>query len=373
VSRLGTVSVVQLVLAHYNYPFYRCLSKRLGGDVCFVVGDRFFGGSPVSVQTEDLWRQDTMNRFVGKQLVYQWRLPRVIFDSKVAVLEFNPRILSNVYVAWWRRRHGLATVWWGHGLSRRTGAGWLSRAARVGLAKQADAVVLYDDRSRQDLVDVGVDPEKLFVARNSIDVDSVARLAKDGIGSERRNVIFVGRLVPDKKIDLLLKAFAIAVVDLPGETDLIIVGDGPDRAQLEACAGTLGLAQRVRFVGELIEEARLAPLFDSSVVFIHPSAIGLAAIHSLAHGVPVLFAEGEEHGPEVEALVPGKNSETFRADDAADLAGLLVQSVAKPDEMRMMGRAGMVAMREAFGVEQMANVFESALAYAARVDSNVPI
>ena len=58
-------------------------------------------------------------------------------------------------------------------------------------------------------------------------------------------------------------------------------------------------------------------------------------------------------------------SDTFRADDSHDLARQLVAMTTRPADMRRMGRSGMAAMQEAFGVEQMADVFEQAIFYAA--------
>jgi glycosyltransferase involved in cell wall biosynthesis len=359
------VAVVQLVLTHYNYPLYQRLSERFRGNVCFVVGDRFFRGSPVSIATKGLWRHDVTNSFVANRLVWQGPLPKVVFDSTVAILELNPRILSNWYAAWRRRRRGLATVWWGHGLSRRKAAGAWSRALRRAFIRGADAVVVYDERSRRELIELGVTADKLFVAPNSIDVDAAARLAGDHEPGERRHILFIGRLVREKKIELLLEAFAIAVGGLPTGTCLLIVGDGPEKHQLQARADALGVTERVRFLGEIHDEETVAPVFGRSIVVAHPSAIGLAAIHSLAYGVPVLFAQGEEHGPEVEVLIPGTNSDTFRADDARDLARQLVAMTTRPGDMRQMGRSGMAAMQKAFGVERMADVFERAIFYAA--------
>ena len=115
-------------------------------------------------------------------------------------------------------------------------------------------------------------------------------------------IFAIGRLVPQKGFDLLIRAFAKACLPIH---DLIIAGDGPERPALEALAVEHQLANRVRFLGEA-DRATAASLFTGCSFFILPSrhepmgivnleamAAGKAVIASKVGGVPEIVMDGE--------------------------------------------------------------------------------
>lgn len=138
------------------------------------------------------------------------------------------------------------------------------------------------------------------------------------------DLIFLGRLVSQKGCDTLLQALG----HLRGRGHrprLTVIGDGPDRAALETLAGTLGIAEQVRFAGWL-QGRQLADELNRHRVFVAPSRIeepfGIVALEALACGcVPVVSARGGL----VDAI--GPHGLTFpNGDDAAlaeRLAGIL--------------------------------------------------
>src|SRR5207245_152363 len=76
-----------------------------------------------------------------------------------------------------------------------------------------------------------------------------------GHSSERLDVLFVGRLVPVKRVDLLLEA-----VSLCDGVHLTVVGDGPERDRLVALAAALAVGERVAFLGALAHKEVMAEL-----------------------------------------------------------------------------------------------------------------
>ncbi|WP_405912920.1 glycosyltransferase [Streptomyces sp. NBC_00963] len=105
----------------------------------------------------------------------------------------------------------------------------------------------------------------------------------------------VGRLVPGKRFDLLVRAVAA----LPG-VRLVLAGDGPEREPLRVLAGRLGAGDRVHFLGEcdaLPDGPHTGPtvpaVLDAVDVFVSASeeeSFGLAVVEALAAGLPVLHA-----------------------------------------------------------------------------------
>lgn len=137
----------------------------------------------------------------------------------------------------------------------------------------------------------GIDCERF---RHDPEVRAATR-ALLGIPSGAFVVGGVGRLVPGKRFDLLVRAVAA----LPA-VRLVLAGDGPERETLEALAGRLGAGDRVHFLGEcdaLPDGPHTGPtvpaVLDAVDVFVSASAeesFGLAVVEALAAGLPVLYA-----------------------------------------------------------------------------------
>ena len=146
----------------------------------------------------------------------------------------------------------------------------------------------------------------------------------------------IGRHVPQKGFDILLRAFADA--RLPGH-DLLLAGDGPERAALETLASELDLEGRVTFIGRA-DRPTAVSLFQGCAFFVLPSrmepqgivnleamAAGKAVIASKVGGVPEIVLDGETG-----LLIPGA--------DVPALAAALTRLAADPALRRHLGDAG---------------------------------
>ncbi|MFD9715216.1 glycosyltransferase [Streptomyces sp. NPDC059076] len=185
-----------------------------------------------------------------------------------------------------------------------------TRALYLGSERIGSATVAVSETVARRLRDWGVPAGRIHVVPNGIDAahfryDPKARLtvrARLGIAPDTFVVGGVGRLVPGKRFDALVRAVAA----LPG-VHLVLAGDGPERTALAALAARLGVTDRVRLLGECagdtgahgaLAEQRHAPtvpqLLSAVDVFVSASreeAFGLAVVEALAAGLPVL------HGP----------------------------------------------------------------------------
>jgi glycosyltransferase involved in cell wall biosynthesis len=140
-------------------------------------------------------------------------------------------------------------------------------------------------------------------------------------------LVYAGRLVPEKRVDLLLAAVARLPAAEAGPL-LAVIGDGPDRERLEALARGLGLAARVRFRGLVPTAADLWREMAGARVAVQPSAregFGLFPLEAMAAGLPVVHCESpwsavaELVRHDVEGLVTAPRPEAL----GAALAGLL--------------------------------------------------
>ncbi|TMQ73353.1 MAG: glycosyltransferase family 4 protein [Candidatus Eisenbacteria bacterium] len=177
----------------------------------------------------------------------------------------------------------------------------------------------------------GIDAARIHVIYNSLDYGAQKRerekvtpgdlvmIRRELFGDTEKPVaICTTRLTQARRLDLLIEALAL----LRGrgrEVNLLLVGDGPERANLQAQAAALGLS--VHFYGACYDEAKLARLVMASNVTVAPGRVGLTAMTSLGYGCPVItHSNPDEQMPEWEAIIPGKTGSLFTLNDVQDLA-----------------------------------------------------
>ena len=225
----------------------------------------------------------------------------------------------------------------------------LTRADRivVSSARLADhARELADFRSKCVVIPFGIDVERLE-ATPAV----TARAAQIVAEHPGPRVLFIGRLVPYKGVDVLIDAMA----SVPRATALIL-GDGPLRSELAARAAASGVAGRVRFLGAL-PDAEVVAHLHACDVFVLPSVsrqetFGVAQLEAMACGRPVVSTDLETGVPwvnqhEVTGLVvPPGNSERL-----SDALGTLLSDEALRNRL---GAAARERVEREFTTERMA-------------------
>lgn len=211
----------------------------------------------------------------------------------------------------------------------------LYRRLEHALARVSDALIGVSQATVDDLVRLGVaKPAKFRVVPLGLDLERLAE-PNAALGGELRGelglaeddvlLVFVGRVVPIKRLDLLLRSLSLARESEP-RLQLAIVGDGDVRPQLEQQAAGLGIADAVHFRGYRRE---LRPIF---------AAADIAVLCSENEGTPVSLIEAAAAGLPSVATEVGGVSEVVSQE-----TGLLV----RPGEARLFADALVRMARDA--------------------------
>lgn len=161
-------------------------------------------------------------------------------------------------------------------------------------------------------------------------------------------VIFVGRLSKEKGLILLLQVLASVVKHLPS-TQLLLVGDGPQKAELMRLSKKLGIDQNVIFTGFVDREKILADgLYSACDLFLTVSkfeTFGLTVLEAIGSGLPVVTVESQG----ASELVEGNGF--VCSDDKIDIAGNIIKILTDEEMARRFSDVSL-RIRENYAVEK---------------------
>lgn len=387
----------QSSLAKFRVPVFAELARRANIDLTVSFGQ--LPGLP-NVDPDGFHSQFGRVRMVTRRPCFYWQTQQ--FRSALLsgtekpdalVLPWDLHYLSLVPAILTARARGIGVVLWGHGYSKQDNAArtW----ARMRAGRLAHCVVLYNARSRDFLLRNGLRAERIFVAPNSIDQSPVQVARREWVSDPARLeafkaqhglqsgpvLLFVSRLLPERRVDLMLRAMNSLRDRYPG-LQAVVIGGGPEEAPIRALARELGIteldrsgkpvhsnadaaAPRIRLLGAIYEERELAPWFLNADLMCFPAFLGLSVLHAFGYGLPVVTSdEPMQHGPEFAAIREGVNGKTFRADDAADLAAQLDWLLSDPERLREASNAALSTALCEYNVPSMVDGLEAAVRFA---------
>jgi glycosyltransferase involved in cell wall biosynthesis len=254
--------------------------------------------------------------------------------------------------------------------------GWLNRRAM----RHARRVIAISRAVAQFVIDVeGIDSRKVVTVHYGLEPGSISpaqrALARAALGcSESGFVIgFVGRLIEQKGVDVLIDAFP-AIRERHPQATLVIVGDGPLRERLRARAERLGLGASARFAGWVPQARSIMPACDLVAMPSRWEGFGLTALEAMACGLP-LVASDVDALPEI--LRDQETGLLVPPDDSRALAAAINGLLDRPEWAAQLGGHGRERVLRFFSVERMAgatiDVYIAALADARGSRDAVPV
>ena len=227
------------------------------------------------------------------------------------------------------------------------------------LAMSTDALIAVSPEVREDLVRLGVAPrDRIRVIRLGLDLErrtaapegarEVERAAI-GVPPNRFLIGWLGRMTEIKRVDVLLDAFArLRAWDV--DADLVLIGDGPLRDELQRYAAELGIDERTHFVGYRDEVGSVYAALDAVALSSANEGTPVSVIEALAAGVPAVATDVGGVSDVVRDGVGGYLVPERDADALADrLRVLAVDSALR----RQLGEGGARWVRDRYSVRQL--------------------
>ena len=239
--------------------------------------------------------------------------------------------------------------------------------------QRCNATIAYGKGSREFLIYLGVNPDKIFIATNTVDnffFEEIPRMNRKKVELLRRQldlenkkvIIYVGSLERRKKVDILITAFERIKAKLP-ETSLLILGDGPDKDRLVELCDKRSLINDVKFLGK-VNYYKVPLYYALSDVFVLPSQGGIAVMEAIACGKPVIVSEECNALYSVPGIVrPKKNGFVVKKGDFNAIEKHLYQLVTDEKMAAEMGKESKELARNLFSVDKMIKGFLEAIKF----------
>lgn len=141
--------------------------------------------------------------------------------------------------------------------------------------------------TKNDLIKEGVKKNNIFINYDGIDLKEINSVKQK---KKKYDIVFVGRLIHQKQVDLLIKSLALIKKENK-KIRACIVGDGPDKEKLENLTKSLDLDENIKFTGFLKNKKQVYEKMKSSKIFVLPSLLegfGIVVIEAMACSLPVI-------------------------------------------------------------------------------------
>jgi glycosyltransferase involved in cell wall biosynthesis len=336
------VAIVQPGMAPYRFACFSALASQAEIDLLVVYLSR--GRQPydwsVDERAASFPRVDLAARSAGR--VHPWALRLV-----PALRRFRPDVTivggwdepAYHLISMLRPRLGRNVVVWTEstGSDRRPARPWRD-ALKRGILDRADALLVPGAAAREYAQSIAPHARRWFVAPNAVDNDRIRVGA--ALARRRRSpdpgFLYVGRLDPEKGVDVLLRAWAAYETRTEGR--LSLAGAGSEEPSLRRLAGELNL-KRVTFHG-FVPQAQLPNYYGQADVFVFPSLSdpwGMVINEAMAAGLPIITTTAP--GGARELVRNGENGLLISPGDPQALAEA-IDSLATDQSLReRMGRA----------------------------------
>ncbi len=358
----GRVGLVQMALSGFRAPVVDALAPACANGLSVFAGKRREHERverPLDLKHAEYVEAHNLHLLGGPAaLCWQRGLEKWLWawDPDVLIAEANPRWLSTRLAVRWMHRRRRPVLGWGLGTLSigHRGLMPLRRLGRGPFIRSFDGMIAYSSQARREYEALGVPADRIWVAHNACTPRPAGPPpARPETRGGEATVLFVGRLLPGKRVENLIRA--CSTLRESAQPRLLIVGDGPERERLADLARTI--YPTTKFLGPKFG-AELEPVFRAADLFVLPGLGGLAVQEAMANGLPVIVAEGD--GTQLD-LVTGRNGWHVPPRDVETLCATLDEALSDMTRLRRMGAESYRVVAEEINIATMVEKIVRAL------------
>ena len=168
----------------------------------------------------------------------------------------------------------------------RDAAAWAEAASTY---RRAQGIVAVSARIAQRIAAAATNVPRIHVIRNALELAGLPQRTLQRRFRRRQLVGVIARLVPEKGVDVFVRAAAKVAAAVP-QTCFVVVGDGPERRALQHLATDLGIRERIGFVGAREESMSVLQRLDLLCVPSRSEGTPLVVLEAMAAGTPIVAA-----------------------------------------------------------------------------------
>lgn len=328
------VLLIQEYIPHYRMPIFNGIAEEVDLTVVYSEGSLPPGAKftplyiPKKVIPINLFFKKT-SRTYSTQSYYQLAKK---FDVVICIAYYNWIDMSMMEFL----PHKYKLIYWGIGVAASYGVPYDSSPVfakeTCRHARNVDAMLFYSDYPKKKYISMGINGEKLFVANNTVQVADVPYISEN-----RDSILFIGTLYRDKKVDVLIDSYYSAFQKNKKLPQMILIGDGDERAALEKKVEELGLGNFVEFTGKITDDNILKDYFSRAIICVSPNQAGLSVLKSMGYGVPYVTHKNSITGGEIFNIHNGIDGILLK--DFSELENIILEIATNKNKFLDMGRA----------------------------------
>jgi glycosyltransferase involved in cell wall biosynthesis len=236
-----------------------------------------------------------------------------------------------------RRFNATPLIITNHGLISQTAPDWLQRLFIPTIAKwtfeSADKIICYTTFEKNQLIELGIDGDKIAVINNGIDTQL---FKPNNIRARSEKILWIGRYIHGKGVHHLIDAFVLVLQRHPN-AHLILIGDGLQKEEIQKKIQKLDISEHIT-QKNFVDNENLPAEYQNSDVFVLPSlseGLPRTILESMACGIPVVCTEL----PQIIDLVEGAGFLVPHCNPDA-LASAIIKIIENPDFAAELGKNG---------------------------------
>lgn len=356
-KRVPNVIILQPSVPTYRVDFFDRLESHLGEKLAVYSSPGKLG--TLSDKNGFQKWEKSVGRIVNLMPGIDWQrgvLGIQINKTDVVVVSGTPRCITNILFLIKARLVGAKTVWWGQYWSS-TSKNWRFEL-RLMLMRLSTVLLFYTDKEIAEF-DSKVGKHNftgIYSLNNGIDVTPIKRLRMPYTSTGRERLLFfVGRLTEKAGLSVLIEAMSFP--EMSGVC-LHIIGDGPERGNLQAQAQELEVAERITLQPGTTDEQTIAEAANRARLFVYPGGVGLSLLHAMAYGLPAVLHDNRwKHMPEIAAFGDGQTGCSFAFGDAHALAVAIASCIDETETLDTWSANSIPVAEIEYNTEQMAKRF----------------